>query len=211
MPLAPRSVAGFYGDVLAALHDLGIEVSLSTMPSEIPDPLPFDLDTAPRPWDREPVQRWWRIQLRIEQVLQRFRSDFVGKSSPVQFFWGSFDLTTTRFSGRPAEPPAGVPRFVQLSEDQENHACGFWPGNTNMAGFTLGEPAFYAYLYPEPAGFRDIDAGGASYHPTLGEFVFPYDTMRRSPDPDQALLTFCRRTYERGAELARWDRTLLER
>ena len=146
-------------------------------------------------------------------MLQRYRSPFVGKSSPIHFFWGSFDLNHTRFSGRPAPVPVGAPRFFQIAEDQENVACGFWPGNPNHAGVELGEPAFYAYIYPEPSGFKeaDIRPAAARYDTRLGEFILPYEDVRRAAEPERALLEFFRSTYAAATELAGWDRAALER
>lgn len=216
MPLAPRPVAEFYRTFMATLGELGIDVSINPLPVEVPDPVPFDRDHAHAAYDPDYVNRWWRILVGTTKVLQRYRSTFVGKSSPVLFYWGSFDLNATRFSGRPATPPQG-PRFFQLAEDQENASCGFWPGNPNAAGVTLGQPAFYAYTYPAPQGFADAPVRPASayYDPKLGEFILPYERLRAgSPDPAsiaQAILHFLQSTYEAGATLGRWDRAFLER
>jgi hypothetical protein len=171
------------------------------------------VDTLHAAYDPEFAQRWWWIMLRTELVLQRYRSSFVGKSSPVNFFWGSFDLSATRFSGRPATPPAGAPRFLQLAETQENVACGFWPGNATMSGARLGEPAFYAYAYPTPAGFTEATMlpGAAFYHPDLGLFLLRYDDARHAADPEQAILDLFQSAYETAATLAGWDRPALER
>jgi hypothetical protein len=213
MPLIPRSVAAFYAELLALLGALGIDVAINPVSVELPDPISCDVDTEHASYDPEPVERWWRIMLRTEQVLQRFRSPFVGKSSPIHFFWGSFDLAATRFSGRPAAPPAGAPRFLQLAEDQENFAYGFWPGNATMSGVTLGEPAFYAYAYPEPPGIREapIDPKAALYHSDLGLFLLRYGDARRAADPAQAILDFFQSTYAATATRATWDRRSLER
>jgi hypothetical protein len=164
-------------------------------------------------YDAEYVTRWWQIQLQMAKVLQIHRSSFVGKSSSIQFFWGSFDLSHTRFSGRPAPLPQGVPRFFQLAEDQENVACGFWPGNPNYAGVELGEPAFYAYIYPEPDGFKEasVRPDAAHYDPRLGEVILPYEAVRRAAEPERALLAFFQSTYAAAADLARWDCAALER
>jgi hypothetical protein len=213
MPLIPRSVAGFYAELLAMVRALGIEVAINPISVELPAPIACDLDTAHASYDPESVARWWRIVVQTEQILQRYRSSFVGKSSPINFFWGSFDLSTTRFSGRPASPPAGAPRFLQLAEDQENVACGFWPGNATMSGVAVGEPAFYAYVYPEPPGFAaaPVRPAAAYYDPSLGEFLLRYDDARRADSPEQAILEFFQSTYEAAATLAAWDRTALER
>jgi hypothetical protein len=212
LSLLPRTVADFYREFMAMLAALDIEVAINPVPTEVPDPIPCDVNRVHSSYDPDPVRRWWRIQVQTAKVLQRYRSPFVGKSSPINFFWGSFDLTTTRFSGRPAPVPQG-PRFFQLAEDQENFACGFWPGNPNMAGLTPGEPAFYAYIYPEPVGFPEasVRPAAASYDSRLGEFILPYQEIRLAASPETTLLEFFQSTYEAAADLARWDRTALER
>jgi hypothetical protein len=213
MPLIPRSVAGFYAELLATLHTMGIEVAINPISVELPEPIACDVDTEHASYDPESVRRWWWITVQTERILQQYRSSFVGKSSPVNFFWGSFDLNATRFSGRPADPPAGAPRVMQQAEDQENVACGFWPGNATMAGFELGESAFYSYVYPEPEGFRAtaVLPEAASFHPDLGLFLLRYDDAQRAPSPEQAVLDFFQSTYEAAATLAGWDRQALER
>jgi hypothetical protein len=213
MPLVPRSVADFYGDFLSTLRAIGIEAEIDPMPTEVPHPIPCDVNHAQSAYDPDPVNRWWRIQVRTAMVLQRFRSGFVGKSSPIHFFWGSFDLAHSRFSGRPAPAPEGAPRFFQIAEDQENFSCGFWPGNANAAGVTLGEPAYYAYIYPAPDGFRDatVRPAAARFNETLGEFVLRYDDVRRSQTLEEDLLAFFQSTYEASANLAGWNRAALER
>lgn len=213
MPLIPRSVADFYAEFLATLRAMRIEVTINPLPVEIPHPISCDIDHEHASYDPEPVQRWWRILVQTEKVLQRYRSPFVGKSSPVNFFWGSFDLAATRFSGRPAAPPAGAPRFLQLAESQENFSCGFWPGNATMSGFELGESVFYAYVYPAPPGLKEaaILPESALYHPELGLFLLRYDDARRAADPEQAILDFFQSSYEAAAALAGWDRQSLER
>ncbi len=213
MPLFPRSVADFYQEFMAVLRVLGIDVAINTTPTEIPNPIPFEQDHGHAAYDAVYVARWWQILVQTEKVLQRFRSPFIGKSSPINFFWGSFDLNEARFSGRPAPVVPGMMRFLQLAEDQENFSCGFWPGNANMAGVTYGAPAFYAYTYPAPPGFSDasVRPAGAYYDTELGEFLFPYDDARRAEAPEQAILDFFQSTYEAAARLADWDRDLLER
>jgi hypothetical protein len=213
LPLSPRTVARFYREMMEALGGLGIAVSIDPRPREIPGAIPCDTDEIHSSYDPASVRNWWQIMLSTEQVIERFRSDFVGKSSPIHFFWGSFDLNHTRFSGKPATPPKGAPRFVQLGEDQENFSCGFWPGNTTMSGITLGRPAFYSYIYPEPPGFKEARAvpTGAAYDPRLGEFILPLDEVRRSDDPAGTLLQFFQSTYDAAAESAHWDRARLER
>jgi len=207
-PLSPRSVAQFYRDFMTTLQELGIEVAITTLPSEVPDPIPFDQDEGHRSYDPEPVGRWWQIMLQISLVLDRYRSSFAGKSSPVLFWWGSFDLNTVRYSGRSAPLLTGVPRFMQLSEDQENLCAGFWPGNAMASGTLIGEPCFYAYTYPEPAGFKEaqLRPAAAGYHAQLGEFLLPYEEVRRAPTPDQAILEFFQSAYEAAATLAQWER-----
>lgn len=212
LSLVPRSVADFYGDFMETLRALGISVSINTMPSEVPNPIPCDINQVYSSYQEEYVTRWWQIQLQTEKVLQVYRSSFVGKSSPIQFFWGSFDLSHTRFSGRPAPVMEGAPHFFQVAEDQENIASGFWPGNTNYGGHTLGEPAFYSYIYPAPGGYASasVQPALAYYDETLGEFILRYDDARRSSSPAETLLTFFQSTYEVGANLAGWDRARLE-
>lgn len=213
LPLIPRTVAAFYREFMASLQALGIDVTINTTPAEIPDPIPFEEDQIHSSYDPAYVNRWWRIMAQVDQVLQHYRTPFVGKSSPVQFFWGSFDLNQTRYSGKPANPPAGAPRFLQLAENEQNVACGFWPGNTTFSGETLGEPAFYSYTYPEPPGFREaaVRPSAAHYDSQLGEFVLLYKDACATPSPGQAIMDFFRSTYEAGSTLAGWDRAALER
>lgn len=212
LPLVPRTVAAFYAEFMTSLKVIGIEVTINVMPVEVPDPVPFDQDQIHASYDADHVRRWWQIMWQTDRVLQRYRSTFVGKSSPVQFFWGSFDLSETRFSGKTATPPAGGPMFYRLSENQENAACGFWPGNPSAAGVTLGEPAFYAYIYPGPPGYEKatVRPSAAYYNTQLGEFILPYEAVRQSASPEQAILDFCESTYEAAANLAHWDRDALE-
>jgi hypothetical protein len=213
MPLIPRPVAAFYAELLATVRALGIDVAINPISVELPAPIACDADTAHASYDPDAVARWWRIMVQTDRVLQRFRSPFVGKSSPINFFWGSFDLAHTRFSGRPASPPANWPRFLRIAEDQENFACGFWPGNATMSGVAVGEPAFYAYAYPEPAGFKaaPVHPGAAYYDTDLGEFLLRYEDARQTDAPDQAILDFFQSTYEAAATRAGWDRNALER
>jgi len=212
LSLVPRSVAGFYADFLDTLRAIGIEVAINPVPSEVPNPIPFDQDRVHASYDADAVNRWWRIQVQTEKVLQQYRSTFVGKSSPIHFFWGSFDLTHTRFSGRPAPVAEGAPRFFQLSEDQENIACGFWPGNPNYAGLTLGEPAFYSYIYPAPDGYAEVAVKpeAAYFDQTFGQLVLRYEDVRRAESPEDALLGFFQSSYEAAADLAGWERSALE-
>lgn len=208
MPLIPRSVASFYHEFMAALRALGIEVTINTLPVEVEHQIPCDEDDTHAAYDREYVERWWRILIQSSQVFARYRTPFVGKSSPVQFFWGAFDLSATRFSGRPAKPPKGADRMMRFAEDQENIAAGFWPGGGKVPG-----PAFYSYTYPEPAGFTiaAIQPSSAHYNGDAGEFILMYDDMRQAEVPEESLLAFLTSTYEAGANLAHWDRERLER
>jgi hypothetical protein len=213
LALMPRSVADFYQHLMRALGALGIECRINPLPVEVPGAISLDADQVHAAYDPEYAHRWWLILTQIDEVLQQYRSSFVGKSSPIQFFWGSFDLSETRFSGRPATPPQGAPRFQQLAEDQENMACGFWPGNTSASGVTLGQPACYAYIYPEPPDFKkaSVRPGVAHYDERLGEFILLYEDARRSGSPERALWDFFESTYDAAATLAHWDRGLLER
>lgn len=208
LPLVPRSVAAFYREFMAALEQLGLRVPIATRPVEVEDTIPFDQDTVHACYDADSVTRWWRILLQADRLLQKHRTTFVGKSGPVLFWWGSFDLSETRFSGRPAPERKWPTRWMALGADQEQASAGFWPGSGKVQ-----EPAFFAYTYPEPAGCRDaaIQPDAAFYHPDLSEFILPYDKVRKAAHPDQMVLDFFRSTYEAGAALAGWDRAALER
>jgi hypothetical protein len=204
--LQPRTVADFYRAVMAALAELGVAVRIHTMPNEIPDAIPFEQDDTHGAYDAEAAQRFWRVLLQSDRVFREFRSHFCGKVSPVHFFWGSFDLAVTRFSGRSAPThPGGVPNLpddvAQEAYCQEVSSAGFWPGTG------LGYPAFYSYAYPTPEGFKDaiVQPEAAFFHEGLGEFVLPYEAVREAADPDQALLGFLHSTYEAAAELAGWN------
>lgn len=211
IPLLPRSVADFYHETLATLAALRLPVTIWTTPVEVEDRTPFEEDHKHASYDPEQAQRCWRILLQAHRVLTQFRGRFIGKASPVHFFWGSFDLAVTRFSGRPAPQHPGVPnlaRFVaREAYSHEVSSCGFWPG----AG--LGEPAFYAYAYPEPGGFKQhpIQPNEAYYHETFREFILPYEAIRMANTPDDALLAFAQTTYEAAAITGNWDREALER
>jgi len=212
LALAPRSVADFYREFMAALRDLGLEIKIRTMPVEVPDPIPFDQDYRHHSYVPEQAQRFWRILNQSDRVLQQFRCGFVGKCSPVHFFWGSFDLAVTRFSGRPAPPhPGGIPHMAdwvtRLAYSHEVSSCGFWPG-----GGPVPEPVFYAYAYPEPDGFRNypVRPPAAYYSNDMHEFLLPYEAVRRAPDPDAMLLEFAQSTYEAAADRGGWDRRALE-
>lgn len=211
--LRPMSVAAFYADVMSRLERLGIKVHIWAMPNEIPDAVPFDQDTAHAQYDAVMVQRFWQALVQADRVLKVFRSRFIGKVSPVHFFWGSFDLAVTRFSGRTAPPPGGVTPNVAswvMAEaySHEVSSCGFWPGN---GGY--GRAAFYVYAYPEPAAYGEttLTTAGAFYDKGLGQFILPYDTVREAADPDAFLLGFLQETYDAAANLAKWDRDGLER
>ena len=208
MPLIARSVADFYHDFMEMLESLGIPVSINTHPVEVDNRVPFDEDRVHADYEPLYANRCWRILLGVARVLERYRTPFIGKSSPVQFWWGSFDLATTRYSGRPAPPRQWPARWMALGAEQEQALAGFWPGNDR-----LPEPAFVAYTYPEPPGCRTagIQPDAAYFHPELAEFVLPYEQVRRAPDPEQLILDFYRSTYEIGATLADWDRLALER
>ena len=212
LPLDPRSVADFYAELMGRLRALGIDVPIWPMPVEIADPIRFDQDHIHAAYDADAVNRFWRALAEIDQVFAAFRSRFIGKVSPVHFFWGSFDHAVTRFSGRRAPPPPSNPmipdRVNREAYSHEVSSCGFWPGN---GGF--GEAAFYSYAYPQPPGFADakIRPSAASYNKAIGEFVLPYDAVRQSANPSATLLDFLQSTYEAAADLARWDRAALER
>ena len=208
MPLVARSVAEFYDEFMAMLESLGIQVTITTHPVEVDNQIPFDEDRVHADYDPVFVNRCWRILLGVTRLLERYRTPFVGKSSPVHFWWGSFDLATARFSGRPAPPREWPTRWMALGAEQEQALAGFWPGNERLA-----EPAFVAYTYPEPPGCRTaaIQPDAAYFHPELAEFILPYEKVRLAPDPDRLILDFYRSTYEIGATLAGWDRQALER
>jgi hypothetical protein len=206
--LEPRSVADFYRTFMAALEELGIHVQITTNPVEVENTIPFDQDTVHNSYDPEYVTRWWRILLQVDRLLQRYRTPFVGKSSPVLFWWGTFDLSETRFSGRPAPEKEWPARWMTLGADQEHASAGFWPGSGKVQA-----PAFFAYTYPEPPGCREaaIQPESAFYHLDVSEFILPYEEVRRSPSPGQMILDFFQTTFEVGATLAGWDRAALER
>ena len=212
IPLEPGAVADFYAAVLAALADLRIEVAINGVPSEIADPTPFAQDRRPRRYDPALARDFWRALVQIDRVFSRFRTRFLGKSSPVHFFWGSFDLAVTRFSGRRAPlHPGGVPnlpdRVVREAYSHEVSSAGFWPG-----GGGVTEPCFYAYAYPAPDGFSaaPVTPLGARFDAALGEFLLPYEQVRTASNPDAALTQFLQSTYEAAANLAHWDRAALE-
>lgn len=208
MALYPRSVADFYAEFMAVLRSLGIEVTINTIPDEVTDRIRFEEDQRHTSYDRELVNRWWRIVMQTCKVFEAFRSPFFGKSSPVHFWWGGFDLSHTRYSGQPAPAKAGMNRMMRLAEDQKNISFGFWTGSGKLAG-----PVFYSYTYPEPEGLKTaaIRPRSARYDGDMGEFILPYDEMRQAGSPDKALMEFLQSTYEVGATLGHWDRDRLER
>ncbi len=209
--LKPRSVAEFYRMVMEALGDLDLSVGINTMPNEIENPIPFDRDEEHRSYDREYANRFWRVLVQTDRIFKEFRSRFCGKCSPVHFFWGSFDLAVTRFSGRPAPPhPGGVPHLpdeiAREAYSQEVSSLGFWTGNAAMP-----TPIFYSYAYPEPMGFAEakVRLDAAWYQPKLREFILPYDTVRTAESPDEILLDFAQSTYDAASKLGKWDRDAL--
>ncbi len=207
--LAPKPVAEFYTELFAALAGLGLDLRIDTMPCEIADCIPFDEDRVHAAYDRDYANRFWRVLLSAHTVLAQFRTGFIGKASPVHFFWGSFDLAVTRFSGRPApRHPGGVPHLpnavAQEAYSHEVSSAGFWPGG----GGPIDYAAFYSYAYPAPEGFpaATVNPAKAFYSKQLGEFILPYDAMRTAPDPAHALMEFLQSTYDAAADLAKWDR-----
>ncbi len=206
--LQPRSVADFYQEFMAALLALGIEVKIWKMPVEIPNPIAFDRDTQHASYDREYAARFWRILLLTNSIFTEFRSRFIGKNSPVHFFWGSFDLAVTRFSGRRAPEREGADLITREAYSHEVISAGFWPGGGDIKG-----PAFYTYAAPEPTGYGQsrVRPDKAFYHSGMKEFFLMYDDVRSDPSPRSALLEFLQSTYEAGANLAKWNRAELER
>jgi hypothetical protein len=210
--LAGLSVASFYAAVMAALAELGIHVDIDEMPNELPEPIRFSLDNKHASYDPDAVQRFFQILVNADRVFRQFRTGFLGKASPVHFFWGSFDLAVTRFSGRRApRHPGGVPHLpddvAREAYSHEVSSAGFWPGSG-----AIDYPAFYSYAYPVPAGFSTtpVRPSAAFFSEALGEFVLPYDAVRTAAEPDQALLDFLQSTYDAAANAAKWDRDALE-
>jgi Family of unknown function (DUF5996) len=208
LPLGPRSVAEFYGEFMAMLRSAGIEAKIWRMPVEIADPIPFDHDRVHHSYDPVRVERFWRILLSVDAVFNQFRSGFIGKCSPVHFFWGSFDLAVTRFSGRRAPERPGADAMTREAYSHEVSSVGFWPG-----GGDVKNAVFYSYMAPEPQGFKEarIRPDAAYYEKQLGEFLLPYEEVRCAESPTAALLGFCQSTYAAGATLGNWDRAALER
>jgi hypothetical protein len=208
LPLIPRSVAAFYQEFMACLRALGIEVTINTLPSEVQNPIRCDEDELHASYDPVYAHRFWRILVQVDKVFKEFRSPFLGKCSPVHFFWGSFDLAVTRFSGRRAPERAGADLITREAYSHEVISCGFWPGDA-----TFPAPAFYSYTLPEPPGLSAASLRPASawYSPERGLFLLRYDDVRSADTPEQVLQEFLQSTYEAGATLAQWDREALER
>lgn len=211
--LAPQSVAAFYTRLMEEMSKLHLDVSIRKRPNEVVDAIPFDQDEKHRAYDREYANRFWRVLLQVDRVFEEFRARFIGKCSPVHFFWGGPDLAVTRFSGRRApRHPGGVPNLpdwvTREAYSHEVSSCGFWPG-----GGAIPDAAFYSYAYPEPEGFAQapVQPGAAFYSPDLGEFILPYEALRQSESPDATLLDFLQTTYDAAATLGKWDRSSLER
>nr|WP_131119085.1 DUF5996 family protein [Lichenihabitans psoromatis] len=211
MLLEPQSVSTFYRRLMAMLAVLGIQVAIDTMPNEVSEPVRFQDDHRHQTYDADAAHRFWRTLLQADRILKLFRTGFVGKASPVHFFWGSFDLAVTRFSGRPAPlHPGGVPGLPDVvtreAYSHEVSSAGFWPGSD-----AFPEAAFYSYAYPEPPGFRDAKMPGlARFETAMGEFLLPYEAVRTAADPDAALLGFLQASYAAAADAGRWDRAALE-
>jgi len=210
--LKPQSVADFYRTLVRTLEDLDLPVTINTMPNEIENPVPLDQDEEHHSYDPEYANRFWRVLVQSDRVFKEFRSRFCGKCSPVHFFWGSFDLAVTRFSGRPAPPhPGGVPHLpdaiTREAYSQEVSSLGFWPGNAAMP-----TPVFYSYAYPEPPGFAGakVQPPEVYYESKLREFILPYDAVRTDEKPDEVLLDFAQSAYDAASKLGKWDRDALE-
>ena len=212
-PLEPQSVAAFYTRLMGEMRKLDLHVKIRRKPNEIPDPIRFNRDDAHRAYDPEYANRFWRVLEQADRVFKDFRARFIGKCSPVHFFWGAPDLAVTRFSGRRApQHPGGIPNLpdwvTREAYSHEVSSCGFWPG-----GGPIPYAAFYSYAYPEPDGFSDapVKPGEGFYSTDLREFILAYDVVRQSESPDDTLLDFLQTTYEAAANLAKWDRSSLER
>jgi hypothetical protein len=212
LPLRAQSVAEFYSGVSRALRELGFDIRINETPNELADAIPFSQDRVHAAYDGDYAHRFWRILLQVNRVFELFRTSFVGKCSPVHFFWGSFDLAVTRFSGRRAPPhPGGIPNLpdavVREAYSHEVSSAGFWPGSG-----PIPYAAFYSYAYPEPAGFSStpVRPAAAFFSPELKEFILPYDAVRTADAPDRMLLDFLQSTYEAAANAAKWDRAALE-
>jgi len=211
LALRPQSVADFHAEVMSALRGVGMDIKIWTMPVEIPNPIRFEDDTMHTSYDAEYANRFWRALVKMDEVLKEFRARFIGKVSPVHFFWGSFDLAVTRFSGRPAPEREGADLMTREAYSHEVISHGWWPGNKDM------EAAFYSYTTPEPTGLADVVKEGkilpaqTFYNAEMKEFFLLYEDVRSAASPEKALIDFCQTTYEAGANLANWDRAALER
>ena len=211
LALRPQSVADFYAEVMSALAELGMQIKIWTMPVEVPDPIRFEDDTVHASYDPEYANRCWRALVAIDEVLKEFRARFIGKVSPVHFFWGSFDMAVTRFSGKPAPERPGADLITREAYSHEVISHGWWPGSKDM------EAAFYSYTAPEPAGLAEVVGEGkirpaeTFYNAEMKEFFLLYDDVRKSGSPEDTLMDFCQTTYDAGADLAGWDRAALER
>ena len=212
-PLKAQSVAQFYERFMSELTRLGLVIRIYATPNELPVVVPFSQDHKPRPYDADAVHRFWLVLVQSDRVLKQFRTQFIGKCSPVHLFWGGMDLAVTRFSGRTAPAhPGGIPNLpdyvTRESYSHEVSSCGFWSGTA-----PIDYPAFYSYAYPQPAGFAEarVRPDGAFYSTDFGEFIFPYSRVREAESPDDALLDFLESTYAAAADLAHWDRAALER
>lgn len=215
VPLVERTVADFYADYMSVLRSLGVDVRIWPVPSEMPDTTPFPGDRAHASYDGDAVERCWHVLVQADRALKEFRGRFLGKSSPSHFWWGGFDISCTRFSGRRAPPhPGGIPNLPdRVTREAYSHECisaGWWPGTV---GSPVTEPAFYAYSYPEPAGcdVAPIRPASAYYHPEMHEWILPYESVRAAVEPERALSEFVQSTYEAAADRAKWDRAALER
>ena len=206
--LEPKSVAVFYDETMQALRNVGIDIHIWTTPVEIPNPIPFEEDYEHKSYDPEYAQRFWRILALSDKVLQEFRAGFIGKSSPVHFFWGSCDLAVTRFSGRPAPERPDADPITREAYSHEVISHGFWPGQG-----PLGKPAYYSYTAPAPEGLSKakLQPAAAYYSNDMSEFLLHYDDVRTASSPEETLMQFLQSTYEAGADLAKWDRASLER
>lgn len=208
MPLVSRPVSDFYAELMKLLAAMGIDVHIWRVPVEVPDPVPFDEDRVHASYDPEYATRFWRVLMESDEVLKEFAGRFQGKQSPVHFFWGSFDLAQSRFSGRRAPERPGVDRITREAYSHEVASFGFWPGRAGVS-----DAVFYAYAAPEPPGFREtrVRPAAAFYHPQLSEFLLPYESVRQSRSPRETLLDFCQSTYDAAATLGGWDRASLDR
>ena len=204
--LRAQSVADFYQELFGRLHRLDLHPAITSAPSEVADPIPFPEDTVHAAYEPEWAYRFWRLLARIDLVLKEHRGRFTGRTNPVSFWWGTFDLAVARFSGRRVEPPAGVGVIRRVGGDAEQACVGFWPGSEQ-----LREPAFFAYTYPKPAGIEQATIGpdGARWNPSIGEFILSYESVRKSTDPRGAILEFAESTFQVGATRQHWDPALL--